>query len=176
MEEVTLGRGLPFVKKYWPNIEDPPSFTLKCQIFIPKPGDLLHESWNSQGKIETIQPPPFAAKDEQLQEASAAIKDYIDRTMPYFKQEMLIYHRDRADRLSSLKLTSTGPQNLNHLVFAEAVRFAIEAPKLKFDELKVSYNLAGNRGIILTHAFCRERLTTLSEYGSCPAFLRKDST
>lgn len=103
---LTLGRPTPIARKYWGQETTIPTFRIQCQEFIPKPGDILWESWNEDGEGKKYSIPPFAGCD--VEEISDALKVYVRDTFDLYKEDMV----------------SEEHNPLIRLVFREAVRFS----------------------------------------------------
>lgn len=85
-----------------------PTFKIYCKEFVPKSGDLLHETWTEDGKEVLFALPAFAACD--IEDTSAAVQGFVRDSFEFFKMDMV----------------SEEHNPLVRLVFTEAIRYSEE--------------------------------------------------
>ncbi|KAF8462923.1 hypothetical protein BDZ91DRAFT_320145 [Kalaharituber pfeilii] len=105
---ITLGRPPPLTRHWIAKGHTTlPSFKIHCKEFVPRQGDLLHETWrDANGDEVRLKLPPFAACEEG--DTSEAIRGFVRDVFEFFKYDMV----------------SEEQNPLVRLVFEEAIRYS----------------------------------------------------
>lgn len=100
-----------------------PDLTIECRSFVPRPKDILYETFQVNGNIITVELPPYGCVSRSRQTLEMRAADHMKYDTARFTKDISAF-MEALQPLVERELTETIPGEIMRLTVAEAQRYS----------------------------------------------------